>query len=109
LADAEHYLSNGYLEAQARIDFLSPSFRSPGWYLRSPTTAFPGEYFAANGQYLEKLPIRTISFSDLRDKARHDRVVTRVGRMLDLNKRKHSGNLAPAWDGIGGPRNRCHE
>ncbi|MDO9528790.1 MAG: hypothetical protein Q7J27_06470, partial [Syntrophales bacterium] len=31
-------------------------------------------------------PIRTINFSDPTDKARHDRIVELVKRMLDLNK-----------------------
>jgi hypothetical protein len=30
------------------------------------------------------------------DKARHDRMVALVERMLELNKRKHSGKLAPS-------------
>jgi hypothetical protein len=32
-------------------------------------------------------PIRTINFSDPADVARHDKMVTLVERMLDLNKR----------------------
>lgn len=30
------------------------------------------------------------------DKARHDRMVALVERMLELNKKKHSGKLAPS-------------
>ncbi len=36
--------------------------------------------------HVEKLPIRTIDFSDPVDKTRHDRIVEFVERMLDLNK-----------------------
>ncbi len=36
--------------------------------------------------YLEDFPIRTIDFSDPADKARHDRMIELVNRMLDLNK-----------------------
>jgi hypothetical protein len=36
---------------------------------------------------VKKLPIRTISFSNPIDKARHDQLVQLVERMLDLNKR----------------------
>jgi hypothetical protein len=66
------------------------------FYFKSVTTTFHGGYFAANKQYIEQLPIRTINFSDPADKARHDRMVELVERMLELNKRKHSGKLAPS-------------
>jgi len=38
-------------------------------------------------QYMKNIPIRTIDFSDVDDKARHDEMVTLVERMLDLHKR----------------------
>ncbi|MFH0802995.1 MAG: TaqI-like C-terminal specificity domain-containing protein, partial [bacterium] len=37
--------------------------------------------------YVERLPIRTIDFSDPKDKARHDRMVKLVEEMLDLHKK----------------------
>ena len=40
------------------------------------------------------LPIRSFNFSDPTDKARHDKMVKLVDRMLELNKQKHSGKLA---------------
>jgi hypothetical protein len=43
-------------------------------------------------QYMEKVPIRTINFSDISDKARHDNMVTLVERMLDLHKRLKTEN-----------------
>ena len=45
-------------------------------------------------QYMEKVPIRRINFSRPRDKARHDKMVTLVERMLELNKKKHSSKLS---------------
>jgi hypothetical protein len=36
--------------------------------------------------YIKQLPIRTINFSDLADKTRHDRIVELVGQMFDLDK-----------------------
>ncbi len=36
---------------------------------------------------MAKVPIRPINFSDPADKARHDRMVSLVERMLDLHKR----------------------
>ncbi len=38
-------------------------------------------------QYMEKVPIRTIDFSDPADKRRHDEMVALVERMLDLHKK----------------------
>jgi len=66
------------------------------FYFKSVTTPFHGGYFAANKQYIEQLPIRPINFSDPADKARHDKMVELVDRMLELNKQKHSGKLAPS-------------
>ena len=36
------------------------------------------------------------TFATLADKARHDKMVELVDRMLELNKQKHSGKLAPS-------------
>lgn len=56
-----------------------------------------GEYrYRLIYQYMEKVPIRPLDFSDPRDKTRHDRMVALVERMLELNKKKHSGKLAPS-------------
>jgi type I restriction-modification system DNA methylase subunit len=66
------------------------------FYFKSVTTPFHGGYFAANKQYIEQLPIRPIKFSDPADKARHDKMVELVDRMLELNKQKHSSKLAPS-------------
>ncbi len=30
-ADREYYLSSSYLEAQARVDFITPLFKALGW------------------------------------------------------------------------------
>jgi hypothetical protein len=42
------------------------------------------------------LPIRPINFSEPAEKARHDKMVKLVDQMLELNKQKHSGKLAPS-------------
>ncbi len=42
------------------------------------------------------LPVPPINFSEEGDKARHDKMVALVERMLELNKKKHSGKLAPS-------------
>jgi hypothetical protein len=56
--------------------------------IRQMTNRFRGGYFAVNKQALERLPIRTINFADPADKARHDKIVTLMERMLDLHKQK---------------------
>ncbi len=66
------------------------------WYLKKISTTMRGGFFRYFTQYVEQLPIRTIDFADPRDKARHDRMVALVERMLELNKKKHSGKLAPS-------------
>ncbi|MFQ5853785.1 MAG: Eco57I restriction-modification methylase domain-containing protein, partial [Candidatus Binatia bacterium] len=43
-------------------------------------------YLRFFGQYLENFPVRPINLSDPADKARHDRIVSMVKRMLDLYK-----------------------
>ena len=42
------------------------------------------------------LPIAPIDLADPADKARHDKMMELVHRMLELNKQKHSGKLAPS-------------
>ena len=72
--------------------FVTPKFlcallnsRVLDYYFRRVSTNFHGGYFAANKQYLEQLPIRTIDFDDPTDVARHDRMVALVERMLQLH------------------------
>jgi hypothetical protein len=68
-------------------------------HLKSLTSPFSGGYYAYNRQYIEQLPIRPINFSNPADKARHDRMVALVERMLELNKKKHSfpqSGIAPS-------------
>jgi type I restriction-modification system DNA methylase subunit len=42
------------------------------------------------------LPIPPIDLAKPADKARHDKMVALVDRMLEMNKKKHSGKLAPS-------------
>ncbi len=58
-----------------------------------------GGYYRWKHQYISQIPIRTINFSDLNDKTRHDTIVALVERMLSLNnqriemKTEHEQNL----------------
>ncbi len=58
------------------------------FFLKQVSTRFQNGYFAANKQYIEQLPIRLIDFSDSEDKAKHDRMVILVDRMIVLHKQK---------------------
>jgi very-short-patch-repair endonuclease len=57
------------------------------FYFKLQTVPFRGNYFSANRQYIENLPIRTIDFNDPADVKRHDRMVALVENMLALQKR----------------------
>ncbi len=65
-------------------------------YLRSISNIFRGGWITFTKQYVGKLPIHPINFSNRREKARHDKMVALVDRMLEMNKKKHSGKLAPS-------------
>jgi len=57
------------------------------FYLKRVSTNFQGGYLAANKQYIEQLPIRTIDFAASADRERHDRMVALVEEMLALHRR----------------------
>ena len=54
--------------------------------LKQVSTTFHGGYFAANKQYIEQLPIRTIDFNERAEKSAHDKIVALVESMLALHK-----------------------
>ena len=58
------------------------------FYFKRITTNFRGGYFAANKQYIERLPIRIIDFNNPKEKILHDDLVKLVEVMLDLRKRE---------------------
>ncbi len=58
------------------------------FHLKSISTNYRGGWFGYDAKVLRRLPIRRINFSDRADKARHDRMVGLVERMLALHKRK---------------------
>ena len=79
-------------ETSGSLAYLCGLLNSPllGFYLKQVSTNFHGGYFAANKQYIEQLPFRPINFSDPPDKARHDRMVALVERMLELHRQKQA-------------------
>jgi Eco57I restriction-modification methylase/TaqI-like C-terminal specificity domain len=66
------------------------------WYVRQTATQMRGGYYSYESRFIRHLPICKIDSSEPADKSRHDKVVTLVDRMLELNKKKHSGKLAPS-------------
>jgi hypothetical protein len=59
---------------------------------RQMTNQFRGGYFAVNKQMLERLPIRTIDFSDHVDVQRHDQMASLVERMLTFHQQLANSN-----------------
>ncbi|HEV2222211.1 MAG TPA: N-6 DNA methylase [Candidatus Acidoferrales bacterium] len=59
-------------------------------YLKSKSNVFRGGWITCTKQYVGPLPIR------FTDKDRHDQIVALVERMLEMNRKKHSGKLAPS-------------
>ena len=66
------------------------------WYLKKISTTLRGGFFRYFTQFVEKLPIRRINFSDSGEKEQHDKMVERVTIMLDMNKKKQSPKFAPS-------------
>ncbi|NAT10391.1 restriction endonuclease subunit M [ANME-1 cluster archaeon AG-394-G06] len=63
------------------------------FYLKQVTTNFRGGYFAANKQFIEQLPTRTINFDDPTEKVQHDKLVALVESMLELQKKYHDAKM----------------
>ncbi len=56
------------------------------FYLKSISTTLRGGFFRYFTQFVERLPVCPINFSNPVDRARHDHLVELVQRMLDLHK-----------------------
>jgi type I restriction-modification system DNA methylase subunit len=56
------------------------------YYHKSISTNFRGGWFGYDAKIIRNIPIRKIDFSDHADKARHDKIVSLVERMLELHK-----------------------
>jgi len=82
-------ISDRYLLGLLNSELLSS-------YLKCTSTPFRGGYIALNKQYIEGVPVRTIDFTDLSDKSRHDRMVELVEGMLSLHKELASAGTAHA-------------
>ncbi len=56
------------------------------YYHKKISTNFRGGWFGYDAKVIRNIPIRPINFSDPADKARHERMVSLVERMLALHK-----------------------
>jgi type I restriction-modification system DNA methylase subunit len=56
------------------------------FYLHRISSPFRGGYWSYGKRFIEQLPIRTINFGNRSDKARHDKMVKLVERMMELHK-----------------------
>ncbi|HEY4761227.1 MAG TPA: TaqI-like C-terminal specificity domain-containing protein [Thermoguttaceae bacterium] len=68
------------------------------FYIKRTSTPFRGGFLALNRQYIEQLPIRAIDFTNPQDKARHDRMVSLVEKMLALHQQLPSAKTAADRD-----------
>jgi hypothetical protein len=67
-------------------------------FLTSVTTRLQNGFYRYFSQYLERLPIRPVDFSNPEDVVRHDRMVGLVQTMLDLHKRLPEAKTATDRD-----------
>jgi hypothetical protein len=65
------------------------------FYLRSICPAKLGGYSRFNANNINNTPVRVIDFSNKADKARHDKMVSLVERMLKLHKDLPKARSAP--------------
>jgi len=57
------------------------------WIIHQSATQMRGGYYSYESRFIRNLPIRTINFSDLAEKTKHDQMVVLVEQMLNLHKR----------------------
>lgn len=57
------------------------------WFLHLIATTMRGGWYSYESRFIRYLPIQKVRFSDPADKARHDKMVSLVERMLELHKR----------------------
>ena len=82
----------GVTSEKADLKYLAGLLNSKllDYFLKQISTNFRGGYFAANKQFIERLPIRTIDFKKPSEKTIHDKLVSLVESMLELYKKKNA-------------------
>ncbi len=71
-----------------------------GWFMISNYCTQIQNGYQLIFNYLGKIPIRTIDFSDPADAARHDRMVSLVDQMLSLHKQLHEARTPHEQTGL---------
>ncbi|MCD4812864.1 N-6 DNA methylase [bacterium] len=56
------------------------------WYYKKTTVPKANEFYIYKTMFLKTIPILNVEFSSATDKENHDKMVSLVGRMLELNK-----------------------
>ncbi len=64
-----------------------------GYIIANQSTQMRGGYIRFSKQYIETSPIRTIDFSNPEDVAKHDKLVSLVENMLELQKKHHETRM----------------
>ena len=95
-AEGDHFLDNVDVggitlkpeyQKQGLVYLLGlPNSKLLRWYFPFVSAPFRGGWLSANRQFLSQLPFRIINFSDPTDKARHEKIVELVERMLSLHR-----------------------
>jgi adenine-specific DNA-methyltransferase len=72
------------LPERISLHYLCALLNSPvvDFFLKRVSTTFHGGYFAANKQFIEKIPIPRLNLSDAVEQAKHDAIVGLVTRIL---------------------------
>ncbi len=65
------------------------------WYLHQVATTMRGGWYSYESRFIRGLPICAINFSNPADKARHDKMVSLVERMLSLHNPHRSSTTSP--------------
>ena len=74
------------------------SSKAVDYFMHSIASTKQGGYFEYKPMYITQLPIRTINFDDPTDMVRHDRMVTLVDQMLELNKKLADSKMPQATE-----------
>jgi hypothetical protein len=97
----EYALTSGYAitlrpEAAESLKYVLGLLNSRllDFHLRRASTTMRGGFFRYFTQFIERLPVPSIDFSDPPDKARHDRMVELVERMLEVHKKLAAAKTA---------------
>ncbi len=81
--DQNDFHSIHYLQALLSSKLLD-------FYLHKVSTTFQGGYWSYAKRFIEQLPICIIKHSNTKEKSIHDKIVTDVEKMFELNKKKNN-------------------